>query len=567
MPENIDKQIEALRKGGYSNDEIAEYYRSQLKDNYTPEQINTWLSEKKLIGTITQQTVGKRLSEAFSGFGRDVLSGAAATKALTAKGTGPLGQALSVGTSYLGGGGGQMVEDLIRGESPPMTVEGVTEAFKRFHRAGTTAAQYDLLGGPIGEVAGKVAAPFARKMSTEDILAKQFAQRERLPVAPSAIRPTRTAKMFEWTGERLAGNLITDMRRRQLAEGFERIVKEADESLPFKTDKIEAGMRLGAGVKEAKSDIARRTRQAYDSFLDRLRTDFGGGKQLSLENFSQVAEKYREQAKEGSELRQFLAQIADRKGQFSVEEMDNFQKQIWNRTWPKKGHIGGQLWDALDKDLAAEGAEYAALLKSAKDTAKLAHEFKKDPTLRVILRQYGNDPERVILNAFRAGNFQSVNRIKQLVDRETWETARSQFVKNILDTGYNQEREFVPAKFLNNYRKYEKQIRNVMPETADRLDMLAIIIERSLTDLRPTSRIGAVGDLALAGAMGTGAALSSPALAVPFGFTAILAYSMRNPKGWMKKWLTTGFLPSKQMLRLSPRFLPKYEPHRKDKER
>jgi len=43
------------------------------------------------------------------------------------------------------------------------------------------------------------------------------------------------------------------------------------------------------------------------------------------------------------------------------------------------------------------------------------------------------------------------------------------------------------------------------------------------------------------GAVGGGAiATGQPLVAVPYGFSAIMAQSLMNPKGWVREWLTTG---------------------------
>lgn len=578
MGEEAKKRIEEALAQGYSKEQIAESFREKLKASDVPaEDINLFLGEHNLTGTVTQESFGRQLSDSMRGFGRDVASGIGGAATLAKAGTGPLGQVLSLGGSYAMGSAGQGIEDLTRGEAPPTFGEAVS----RYHQAGMKGLKDELIGGSVGKVAEKLLAPNVSKMTPQDLSISEYAKANRLPMKASDVFPSKTAKTLEWVGDSLLlGKATGDYRRKQLSSNIQSIIEDTTKTLPVVTDKGTAGIALSDAIKEARTALKQDTTIKYKK-LSAILEDLGDGvrpdgtvdKPLRMENFISVAEKWRNQISNEAEpeLRQFLASIADRAGDgtnrmyksgMTGKELDVFQKQIWEQTFKKRKYVGAELWDAVEKDLIAEEPHIWSSVKEAKDAAKFQTEFRNNPTVKAVASKVARgDVDNVILAAFRSGNIEDVNVIKKAISPEAWDIASSRFVQNILDLSTdNATGAFLPVKFLRGYATYQKQIRNVMPEVADNLDTLAEVMRRSLDDITKgqSTSTGTILRGAASGGAVTGAIASgNVGLLVPEGFSIFMANSMRSPKGKFKQLLTQGFnMPgTTKMLRLGGRFV------------
>ena len=226
---------------------------------------------------------------------------------------------------------------------------------------------------------------------------------------------------------------------------------------------------------------------------------------------------------------------------WTADAVDTFQKQIWSKTWGKEVD-GGKLLAALKKDL---GPEMSAVLEDAKAASKLARAFAKNDTVRQVMRKYATDPEAAVRAMFRTGNMDDINVIKGVLDKETWDIARSRFIENLFDASTEitgTQRAFNPQKFVKLFDKYKRQINQVMPEKFDHLEKFANLSKASVTDLNKMTMNQFTSDWQKVAGLGiiAGGATGNAVVVVPAGFSFLASKSIMNPSGWMKKWLTEG---------------------------
>ena len=529
-------------------------------------------------GTITQDSTARQAVDALRGVGKDIGSGVSGGLALAKAGTGPLGQLMGLGFSYAGGSAGQGIEDILRGQQP----QGFMNAVNRYHGAGMKGLQDQLMGTSVANLAERALAPNLAKMTPQDLNVSAFAKQNKLPMQPSDIVDSKISKSLEWVGDStVTGDMLTNYYRRKLGENLKGMVEDVSQKLPNLTDKGTTGNVLMEGIKEAKQGVRAATQEAYAKKSSVL-LELGDGKMadgtvskpLEMSNFIETANKYRYALPEDHPIRQFLASIGDRSGVeggkstiktgMTGKEVDEFTNQIWGKTWKDKQTraIGFDLWDAVEKDLVKEEPYIWSTIKNAKDIKKLEKDFLANPTVRAIGRKFAQgNPDQLIPSLFRSGNIEEVNTILKALPQEAAEIAKERFVQNILDTSVK-DGVFNPDKFLGTYSVYRDQIKNVMPEIGQNLDLLAETMRRSLKDVKAGDRPFNFGSFLKMGGSGGAAPLAASVMGpvgwvVPEGFSMMLAHSLRSPTGVLKKWLTTGLKPEAglNMLKLGGRFV------------
>lgn len=374
-----------------------------------------------------------------------------------------------------------------------------------------------------------------KALTAEARAAGKLAEEAKLPLSAAALNPSKTAGAFEWVGQALQpGKAWANMKRKQLQVGLTRMMDEAVGRLPKSTEKYEAGVQVAQGLKEAKAGLKAGEKAAYGKWENAL----GSGGHL-MDNTVAAIDKIKEGTK--GELRAWLEAYSKKGAGWTSTDVDAFQKQIWSKTWGTDLR-GGELLEALKKDL---GPEMTALLDEAKESSKLFRAFSANQTVRDVLRRYAQDPENAIRAMFRTGNMEDLNLIKKAVSPEVWDIARSRFIENLFDASTEisgTQRAFNPQKFSDIFSKYQRQIKQVMPEKYDYLKRFADLSKMAVQDLNKISpdtfmswQTGATS--ALAG----GAAMGNALMVVPMGFSFAISKSIMNPSGWLKKWLTEGF--------------------------
>jgi hypothetical protein len=454
--------------------------------------------------------------------------------------------ALGAAGTVLGAGAGQELKQLalehIFGEQPPTMQERLTELGQEMTFALAGAG----VGGILEKGAIRALAP-AGKITEAQRGLVSAAQKEGLPTAPSALVPSKTARVFEWVSEKIPpGGIVKSIRARQLHGGLLRMHDEVLNKLPFKTEKFEAGIRTGEAIKGAKAKITEKAKNAYNLFQEHVSgVQFNKSAKAVQESVETLRAKGVGTGKE--DLRALLEEFSRKGEKWLPDDVQRYQKSIWELSWKRFPEIGKKLWGALAEDIGPQNPVAWGLLKKGKANWKLLSELNKTPTTRAIMRKYATAPDDVIRAAFTSGNFDDLAVIRKHIDKETWDVMRSRFVENLLDASIDisgTERLFRPAKFVGLIDKYGKAIDNALPELGPTLRQFADITKASLDDiakqnLDPFQQIMSLGG---AGVLGGAAVTQNVGLAVPVTFNAMVAKSLTNPSGWLKKWLTTGVL-------------------------
>lgn len=444
----------------------------------------------------------------------------------------PLGPPGMIGGGAIGAAGGEAIEQLIRRFAGDEKLTS-QEAMKKINLEAAFAGGSEM--GTAGM--GNLLRPFAKRMGPMAQKIATIAKQQKLPMSPSAISPTKTAKVFEWFGDILpTGKLWGQVKRKQLSNNLMRMVEEVKGALPVRADKVEAGMELGAGIKEAKVSLKSISGTKYKAWEKAV-----GASDIQMAETAKVIEKNADSIKK-PDARAMIETFRGKGTIWTAKDVDDYQKQIWGKLRGKYPNLAKDLQNALKKDIGEDLTKYLEDARSAWADFKT---FESNPTVKTIVRKYATDAERVILEAFRSGNLEDVTKIKNAVDENTWKMATSRFVENILDTAVKPEGNqmvFRPMEFIKNYEKYQRQILNAMPEIYENINNFYLITKASVQDLQKMDMgfFGKGWQAMAAGGMATGAGMGQPLVLVPAGFSAIVAKSLMNPKGWLKTWLTEG---------------------------
>lgn len=434
--------------------------------------------------------------------------------------------------------------------------------------------------------AATLISPFKEKLPTLTIGGKgmtgeaaavaDVSKAKNLPLSPSALNPaSKTAKAFEWMSDKmLPGKWWVGRKRAQLSEGLQGMFNDAVDSLPVKIDKTQAGLTLGKALNKE---------TYYGKFLDDI-TDMadksgelsGGKPAILMDNTTQLLGELQNKSFGigGDTLHSWFAGMEQRGGAWTPETIKQYQSLI-NR---KLREVAGSkpLSQVPVSEFTTEGASavvkpttqtledvrlamFDALksdLKDAYPSLRQAQDFysvfgpqavKRSPFLQNIVKQSKNQPWRVVDDVFKSGDTASIDMLKgelSKFDPEAWKVISNRFVENVFDSSLIQTADeagqmFSPGKFIKNFDRYQDVLKQYAPESFANMKQLRDISKVAMKDLgRKTPDMM---DLAFSGAAsGVGGLAGSAGLAVPNAFSLIMAKSMMNPTGWMKKWLTEG---------------------------
>ena len=530
---------------------------------------------KKQFG---EQSFLDKTKEGFAKMGRGVVEGVTDPEAW--RGTGPavgstLGLALGLpggpplmaGMSGIGAMGGEALEQLIyqamgKGPKTPQ------EAAQRITTQGSLGAIPELAQ----PVISKTLAPYAKNLPTQVKDVMRLAREKNLPISPKNMFPgdvpTKAANTFQWVGDKLPfGNVWGTRKRKQLADGFVKMFDESMEELPVRMDAKKAGRYVGDEFNDIRTILKAKKEDLYKkefpAALDRVVNMAGG--ELSMPQTLAILDKYKTNPNLGDRARKWITRWSKERKKWNAAQIHDFQANVWGQLYKESPTIGGDLINAVKADV---GGYVGGYLERAKGAHKVLMEFNKHPVTQVIANRYNvkGRPEHVIKAAFDARKPEDVLEVKKYVSKETWDVMKSRFVENLVDTAMKDEgfgRVFLPNKWINTFNSYDDHIKAVMPEIYDTMSEFTLLTKAATRDLKEanidlgqkmlqTATMAGAGGL-IPFAKGVGKA----AIAVPTGFSFVLSKSLMNPKGWMKKWLTTGIegKPIKEGLRLGGRAL------------
>lgn len=437
-----------------------------------------------------------------------------------------------------------------------------------------------------------LASPFKNRLATVTVGGKgmtttgkavaTLSKEKNLPLSPSALNASKTAKAFEWVSDKmLPGKWWIGRKRQQLSEGLQGMFDEALEKLPVTTDKTQAGLTL-------KKALDKET--YYGKFLDDITEmadqsgELAGGKPaILMDNTTQLLGELQNKSFGigGDTLHSWFGGLEKQGTAWAPETIKQYQSLINTKLRAVAG--GKPLSQVPVSEFTTKGANafvkptaqtledvrvalFDALksdLKDAYPSLRKAQDFytvfgpqavKRSPFLQNIVKQSKNQPWRVVDDIFKSGDTASIDMLKGELtkfDPEAWKVISNRFVENVFDSSLIQTADeagqmFAPGKFVKNFDRYEGVLKSYTPEAYANMKQLRDVSKAAMKDLgRKTPDMM---DLAFSGAAsGVGGLAGSAGLAVPNAFSLIMAKSMMNPTGWMKKWLTEGmkFSPAK----------------------
>lgn len=405
--------------------------------------------------------------------------------------------------SGLGAGIGESASQLIQGYADygKIADETLSGAKGQLYGQGATALA--------GKVLKPVLSPFADKMAQAAEGSKQWLGQKMVdagtPLSPSSYNPSGASRLFQWiTDNIIPGRLIANKYREDVAEGI----------FKMRSDMVEKELGMISPF-ESQSKLSGAKKQAWSDFLQSA----GGTKatipipaareimDVHLGSADTATDPLWSSVGKGSGL---INKLFQKGGQLTIGEYNDLRAKLWSnysKLTPAQKAIRGKLKEALEKDLELYEEKVGGDVLKA---SQKAYEASGD------LREFGT----------------------------------SRWIERLLDsaTDLNKEGqayEFFPAKFDKIFRKNQDRLKAVLtPDQFKNLDNFRQKMNLAVPDLAKQNILR--GEYPTLGGTAAGAAAATyfqPWLAVPLGFQTIVARSVMNPSGWVRKWLTTGLTP------------------------
>jgi len=404
---------------------------------------------------------------------------------------GPVGgYAGGVGGAAVGGGLGDLASNLLLqklGLAPPQPMEANLDS---------AMTEGGMQGVFQAVPFGKILAPFAKKLSPEAAaVAKETAERG-IPVSPSSIQPGIVSKTAQATADWGPGRLWTHFKRMQIDPKMLQYRKEVIESLP-------GG---GPGVTDFKiisNNLKEETKATYTTMKEMVGKDGKIGLTKTYEKIDTALDRVSDPA-----IKARLEKFIQNGREQTAAQFDDFQKKYWSGLYTKGGNakssdakIMGEIMEAMKADMEAFGTA------TGKD---ILGTYLKAKELSMTERAMG---------AVRIMFEKSIRRPDGLAEH------------------------FSPGTFVQIFQKNQKQLEKALPkDTYETIRQFADVAQAVTGDYAKTKGMDqAVSAILGAGAAG-GAVYAPLWVAVPSGFSLVMAKSLMNPKGWVRDWLTTGIL-------------------------
>lgn len=417
---------------------------------------------------------------------------------------------------------GQGTEPMMQGATPDIMASSV----------GQFNAPLDAFGLGLGAEAGgqavmagaqKIAAPFAKKFA-ERLASNQGAKvaqemvESNIPISPSEIQLTKTAKAFQWIADNfMPGNLIANKRREEVSSAILKMRQE------FITDTMDLP-KFTESIPQAQT----KTRELFTQFAEQA-----GGKETLIPMPETI--KFIE-ANMGKDItmsdqwwmKKFIPWMKKEGDARSIEQINSLHatyNRSWNKLTPAQKELRNGLRESLYKDLAENDLQAGLQLETALKTAQEAAKVPRDITKARWI-------EQSLLNP----------------------------ATDIIDQAYV----FSPAKFKvqvdKNLTKIEQMFGqeglDIINKFADKLMLAAPDMAKlgKISDATKSMRqLTGLGMLSIPGAIAAGQPGLALGLSVPYGFQTFVAKSLMNPSGWLRKWLTTGFKPPTLLTKEAPK--------------
>lgn len=407
--------------------------------------------------------------------------------------------------SGLGAGIGESVSQLIQGYSDyGKTADEVLSGAKgQLFGEGVTA-----LAGPVLK---PVLSPFAAKMSSAVEGSKAWLGQKMvesgIPISPSSYAPSGASRLFQWvTDNILPGRMWANSYRNDISEGIMKMRADLIEKELGMISPFESHAKLSGAKKQAWSDFLQTAggpdvRIPIPAAREIMDVHLGSSDVATDPLWSRIGK---------GKGTGFINDLFQKGGVLTFREFNDLRSKLWSnyaKLTPAQKSIRGRLKEALDNDLSLfeEQSGNAVLEASSKAYEAFGN-----------LREFGTS-----------------RWLERLLDGAT------EFDKA------GQRYEFFPAKFDKIFRNNEDRLRATLtPEQFKNLNAFRQKALLSTSDLAKKDLTR--GEVPMLGGTAAGAAAATyfqPWLAVPLGFQTIVARSVMNPSGWVRKWLTTGLTP------------------------
>jgi len=482
----------------------------KMPDNMTEEQMNHVI-KNEIWPSILEK---KRLSSGMGGFIKNVsetlpivgsmaggiVGGAGGTLSPTAPVTAPAGAILGAG---LGATGGGFLRDIIQKyllgmEVPETLSEKAVSGGKDFFlgAGGEGIAQTPVM------IAKKILSPTVGKVTPEIL---EQISKYKIPLRPTSMlenvagAPMKRAKFFEWLGGKTmpSGKYWMIGKAQKLPQIMRKMADDVIDTLPVpKTDIIESGQKLGLAIEKAGKEFHKKTQLAYKVWKKVLGPD-----PLDMRETLKVI---RDRAKfiKGGLGKLIKKNQLRSKTHWTPEELVDFQANL-KSLHKNDRDIWFEITAAFRRDIG--DLNWNVLSGTGKKAFKMMKAFQNNPSIRLISRKYETRPDLVIKEIMRAGNIEDVQYIKSIIDKDTWNIVRSQFIEGLVDraTVYSGNKGiFMPGKFADEFFAFGKQVKNVIPERYENIKNFARISRMAAEDMEKAVGGGALAkawDIAMAG--------------------------------------------------------------------
>jgi hypothetical protein len=372
--------------------------------------------------------------------------------------------------------------------------------------------------GAAKKLLGPFAGTFAAKVAgSPETKAAQEMVEQGVPLSPGGYQPTKTSRAFQWIADNfMPGSLIVNKRRQEVSDAILKMRQEFIENtlgMPKYTESIPQAQA--------------KTRELFGQFAEQA-----GGKEtlIPMTNTVKFIEDNLSNPITTTDTwwkKKFTPWMKGGEAK-SIDDINTLHA-TYNRGWNKLTPVGKDLRngirESIYKDLAENdlqtGLQLEEALKTAQAAAKTPRDIAKsrwienallDPATKIEDQSYVFFPAQ-----FKTQVNKNITKIEQMFGQEGVDT------------------------FI--------QFADKMMLAAPDMGKLGKVSDAT-AKFRQASGVGLLGPAGLAAAGQPGLAA---ALAVPYGFQTIVAKSLMNPEGWMRKWLTTGIQPSKLLTKEVPK--------------
>jgi len=470
--------------------------------------------------------------------------GAAGTMA----GVGVMSPVLGAAGAGLGHGIGERAQKLLQTYLGLYEPKSLTEEMKQTAKAvgtGTKAFMQGESGMKMLTMAGApLAGQFAKSGTKGDTarLGQQMVEEGGMPLSPDLYAPSKPAKFMQWATDNIipGGSIIANYRRKAVNDTISQMRQDFVEAAglpnPF------------TPLKEAKAV----KNKAYENFIAE-----GSGAPIQFSNTAKfIEENLNSPALNTSgtlkqkvlDFNQKIRQGEKPEMLFSREEVPANQLEIYDALANPQGTATATVTELNDllpyiwsrtKSTAKMGKEKNQYQKLTEESIQLRNGLKE--AIDADLGIHEVDTGAKVLEALNVArdaqkNMASLGKAKYLEkflqDSTTWNPA-------------TQHWDFQAGKFYSEVMKKQETLRNMFPDEFGTIMRFAEKSKLASGDIaRMSSKPSWKQAIEIGLGGGAGAAIySNPMLAVPLGFPAFAAYSLMNPSGTLRKYLTTGIKP------------------------